>query len=69
MAEPPIESTIATINDTAERWMQRHEQLLIHLKMCSDLPQDYRLDKKAQQAVAEYRRLLFRILKLYPPYS
>ena len=68
MAEQRIESIIATTNDTAERWMERRDQLLIQLKLCCDLPRDYLLDKKGVQAMVEYRRLLFRILSLYPSY-
>jgi hypothetical protein len=68
MAEQRIESIIATTSDSAERWLARRDQLLVQLKLCCDLTRDYQLDKKSLQAALEYRRLLMRILSLYPPY-
>ena len=68
MAERRIESITVSTSVSAERWLEMRDQLLIQIKMCCDLPRDYQLDQKGVQAMVEYRRLLFRILSLYPSY-
>ena len=64
-----IESITATIKESVEQQMQSRDEILMQLKKCSEIPRDYNLDSQSLKVALEYRRLLFRILNLYPPYS